>query len=220
MDKSVYVTEWPNQSMRLKSNQVIIISIALFTMQIVSKQLYSIKQGNSVFRSPLARWNLQFNSRLQQSQIVKRTHLVPVVLSRLSSSWRGIQRGSVSKAHLVVLVSNPIEYILEKPENVCQPHPTWQSMGGEEVRWRMVDNCQIQMCKACRIIPKRLEAIKVLQQSTALRVWIFKQIIYLYFCFLINLPSCHKSVFINFFAVSLWCTEWRLMWGKGEFKAV
>ncbi len=50
MDKSVYVTEWPNQSMGLKSYQVIIISIALFTMQIVSKQLYSIKQGNSVLK--------------------------------------------------------------------------------------------------------------------------------------------------------------------------
>ncbi len=48
MDNSVDVTEWPNQNMGLKSSQVTIISIALFTMQIVSKQLYSIKQGNSV----------------------------------------------------------------------------------------------------------------------------------------------------------------------------
>ncbi len=42
-------------------------------MQIASKQLYSIKQGNSV--SPLVR-NQQFNSRLQQSQIVQRIHLL------------------------------------------------------------------------------------------------------------------------------------------------
>ncbi len=43
-----------------------IIYIALFTIQIVSKQLYSIKQENSVSKEPklhrscLARWNQQF----------------------------------------------------------------------------------------------------------------------------------------------------------------
>ncbi len=53
-------------------------------MQIVSKQLYSIKQGNSVkivLGSSLDRQNQQFNYRLQKSQIVQRTHPVPVVLS-------------------------------------------------------------------------------------------------------------------------------------------
>ncbi len=45
---------------------------------------------------------------------------------------------------------------LEKPENVHLPHPTWQSLRGEEVRRRMADKCQILICKACRtrIIPK------------------------------------------------------------------
>ncbi len=57
-----------------------------------------------MFRSPLARWNQQFNSRLQQSQIVQRTHLVPLVLSWWPSRWKGLQRGSVSGAHLIFYV--------------------------------------------------------------------------------------------------------------------
>ncbi len=42
-------------------------------------------------------------SMLQQSQIVQRTHLVPVVLSRRLSRRRGLHWGSVSGAHLGVL---------------------------------------------------------------------------------------------------------------------
>uniref|UniRef100_A0A672NGC1 YegS/DAGK C-terminal domain-containing protein n=1 Tax=Sinocyclocheilus grahami TaxID=75366 RepID=A0A672NGC1_SINGR len=42
-------------------------------------------------RSPLTRENQQFNFRLQQSHIVQRTHLFPVVLSRWSSETRSIQ---------------------------------------------------------------------------------------------------------------------------------
>ncbi len=38
--------------------------------------------------SPLAKQNHQFRSRLQQSQIVQRTRLVPVVLSRWPSGDR------------------------------------------------------------------------------------------------------------------------------------
>ncbi len=45
----------------------------------------------------------------------------------------------------------PNQIFLEKPENVCLPHPTWQSLRGEEVRRRMADNCQMLMSKACRI---------------------------------------------------------------------
>ncbi len=57
----------------------------------------------------------------------------------------------------------PNEIFLEKPENVYLPHPTWQSLRGEEVRRRMADNCQMLMSKACRIKQKRLETVKVLQ---------------------------------------------------------
>ncbi len=57
----------------------------------------------------------------------------------------------------------PNEIFLEKPENVHLPHPTWQSLRGEELRWRMADNCQMLMSKACRIKQKRLETVKVLQ---------------------------------------------------------
>ncbi len=48
----------------------------------------------------------------------------------------------------------PNQTFLEKPENVRLPHPTWQSLRGEEMR-RMADNCQMMICKACHIIPKK-----------------------------------------------------------------
>ncbi len=51
----------------------------------------------------------------------------------------------------------PNEIFLEKPENVHLPHPTWQSLRGEEVRRRMADNCHMLMSKACHIKQKRLE---------------------------------------------------------------
>ncbi len=49
----------------------------------------------------------------------------------------------------------PNQIFLEKPEYVHLPHPTWQSLRGEEVRRRIADNCQMLMCKAWRIIPKK-----------------------------------------------------------------
>ncbi len=56
----------------------------------------------------------------------------------------------------------PNEIFLEKLENVHLPHPTWQSLRGEEVRWSMADNCHMLTSKACRIKQKRLETVKVL----------------------------------------------------------
>ncbi len=49
------------------------------------------------------------------------------------------------------------QIFLEKPENVHLPHPTWQSLRGEETRRRMADNCQMLMSKACHIIPKKTQ---------------------------------------------------------------
>ncbi len=47
----------------------IIIYIALFTMQIVSKQLYSIKQGNSVSNYDVSNWELlAIKSALKERQ--------------------------------------------------------------------------------------------------------------------------------------------------------
>ncbi len=57
----------------------------------------------------------------------------------------------------------PNQLFLEKPEHVCLPHPTWQSLRGEEVRRRMADYCQMLMSKACRIKLKRVETVKMLQ---------------------------------------------------------
>ncbi len=47
-------------------------------------------------------------------------------------------------------VLEPNQIFLEKPENVHLPHPTWQSLRGEEVRRRIADHCQIMMSKACK----------------------------------------------------------------------
>ncbi len=54
----------------------------------------------------------------------------------------------------------PNQILLEKPENVNLPHPTWQSLRGGLGRWRMADNCQMLMSKACHIKQKRLETVK------------------------------------------------------------
>ncbi len=57
--------------------------------------------------SPLARRTSSL-FQLQQSQIV-RTQLVPVVFSRWLSRWRGPHWGSISGAHLGVLVSADVQ---------------------------------------------------------------------------------------------------------------
>ncbi len=50
---------------------------------------------------------------------------------------------------------------------VC-PHPTWQSLRGEEVRRKIADNCQMLMSKAWRIIPKNTWGCK----ATSAKYWI------------------------------------------------
>ncbi len=105
---------------------------------------------------------------------------------------------------------NAIKYFWRNLKMYIFPHPTWQSLRHEDMRRRMANNCQILMCKACLIIPKTLEAVKVLQISTELRVWRLMQCTYFSFFLLINLWSCDNSVF----ALSLWCIECRLMWNK------
>ncbi len=49
-------------------------------------------------------------------------------------------------------VLEPNQIFLEKPENVHLPQSNLTEL---ETRRRMVDNCQIWMCKACRIIPQK-----------------------------------------------------------------
>ncbi len=65
-------------------------------------------QAQSGVSSPLTRRTSSL-FQLQQSQIVQRTHLVSVVLSRWPSRRRGRHWGSVSGAHLVVLVSANVQ---------------------------------------------------------------------------------------------------------------
>ncbi len=90
---------------------------------------------------------------------------------------------------------NPIKYFWRNLKMCVCPHPTWQSLRRKKMRRRMVDNCQILMCKSCQY-PKRLETVKVLQLSTELRVWILIQCAYLiFFMFLL----CHYGV---------WSVDW------------
>ncbi len=56
---------------------------------------------------------------------------------------------------------NPIKYFWRNLKMCVCPHPTWQSLRGEEVRRRMADNCQMMMCKACHSIPKHTWGCKV-----------------------------------------------------------
>ncbi len=95
----------------------------------------------------------------------------------------------------------PNQIFLEKPENVRLPHPTWKSLRDEEVRRRMVDNCQMLMSKACHIIPKNTWGCK----GASAKYWIKGLNTYgmyvLIFYFFIHLQSCDSSVF----DLSLWC---------------
>ncbi len=58
---------------------------------------------------------------------------------------------------------NPVKFFWRNLKMCVSPHPTWQSLRGEEVRRRIAYNCQMLMSKACRNKQKRLEAVKVLQ---------------------------------------------------------
>ncbi len=102
---------------------------------------------------------------------------------------------------------NAIKYFWRNLKMCICPHPTWQSLRGEEVRRRIADNCQILMCKACHIIPKKTWGCK----GDSAKYWVKGMNTYFSFFFLyINLWSCDNSVF----AFSLWCMECRLMWKK------
>ncbi len=47
-----------------------------------------------------------------------------------------------------------IKYLLRNLKMCICPHPTWKSLRGEQVRWRMADICQMLMSKSCHIISK------------------------------------------------------------------
>ncbi len=89
---------------------------------------------------------------------------------------------------------NPIKYFWRNLKMSASPHPTWQSLRGEEVRRRMPDNCQLQMCKAyCHIIYKKTWGCK--DASAKYWVKLLMQCTYFSVLFLTYMQSCHKSVF-------------------------
>ncbi len=66
----------------------------LFILRFLQSKLcqnsFIVLNGEIVYCSPMARRNQQFNSRLKQSQIVQRTHLVPVVwFNFIATVWTG-----------------------------------------------------------------------------------------------------------------------------------
>ncbi len=75
---------------------------------------------------------------------------------------------------------NSIKYFWRDMKMWICPHPTWQSLRGEEMRRRMADNCQMLMSKACRIIPQNTWGCKG-AWATELRVWILMHVLNFYF---------------------------------------
>ncbi len=55
---------------------------------------------------------------------------------------------------------NPVKYFWKNLIMCVCPHPTWQSLRGEEVRRKTADNCQMMIIKACCIKQKIIEAVK------------------------------------------------------------
>ncbi len=88
---------------------------------------------------------------------------------------------------------------------IC-PHPTWQSSRCEEVRQIIA---KWWWAKLVVSYLKILEAVKVLQLSNKLRVWILMQCTYFTVIF-----NTFTKLWKFCFALSVWCMECRLMWGK------
>ncbi len=105
----------------------------------------------------------------------------------------------------------PNQIFLEKPENLRLPHPTWQSLRGEEVRRRMANNCQMLMSKACRTKQKSLEAVKVLQLN-GMKVWIYLCNVLISVFFFYKFTKLRQFCFCF---VNVVYMKSRLMWKKG-----
>ncbi len=93
----------------------------------------------------------------------------------------------------------PNQIILEKPENVCLP----PSNLTELERWRMADNCQMLMYKACCIVPKNTWGCK----GASAKYWVKGLNTYtMYFSFL----YIYKAVTVLFLLChyGVWSVDW------------
>ncbi len=102
---------------------------------------------------------------------------------------------------------NAIKYFWRNLKMSASPHPSWQSLRGEEVRWRMADNCQMQMCKACHIIPKKTWGCK----GASTKYWVKgtnTYAMYLFQCFIFN--KCERLSQISFLLChyGVWSVNW------------
>ncbi len=94
---------------------------------------------------------------------------------------------------------------LEKPINGCPPMvPSQPDRAWDDLKRRMAKKKQMQMCKACCIIPKKTWGCNCCQSALCfeLRVWRLVQCHFFSVSFLINLQSCDKSVFCFVIMVS------------------
>ncbi len=85
---------------------------------------------------------------------------------------------STSDKHL----DNSIKFFWRNLKMCICPHPTWQSLRGEEVRRRMADNWQMLMSKACRIKLKNTWGCK----GTSAKYLVNTYAIYLFEFFIFN----------------------------------
>ncbi len=121
----------------------------------VEEKLNAPKYRNNLNENPVQSiQNLRLGRRFTFQQDKKPKHTARVIYRQLCECSWVVHPEPELEPNLI---------FLEKPEHVRLPHPTWQSLRGEEVRRRTADNCQMLMSKACRIKQKRVETVKVLQ---------------------------------------------------------
>ncbi len=109
---------------------------------------------------------------------------------------------------------NPIKYFWRNLKMCICPHPTWQRLIGEKVRWRMADNCQWWCAKLVASYPKYTWGCK----GASAKYWVKVLNTYAMYLF-------HFCIFYKFtklwqfcFALPLWWMECRLMWEKSNLK--
>ncbi len=98
---------------------------------------------------------------------------------------------------------NPVKYFWRNLKMCIWPHPTWQSLRGEEMRRRIADHFQMLVASNKKTWGCKGASAKYLVKGMNTYAMYLLQ----FFNFFINLQSCDNSVF----ALSIWCMEHRLM---------
>ncbi len=105
----------------------------------------------------------------------------PQLRQRLYGLWTPLWMSLSGPARAWTWTQSNISGETGKRPSTDSPYPTWPSLRGSAER--LPDNLQMQMCKACCIIPKKNRSCKH-SRSAELRVWILMQHNYFSFsCF-------------------------------------